>query len=136
MTFLHEQKNIYTYKTDEGIILSVGANSKSEAISILNNRVSVDELTRKKRELINMIKVRVSTLLSLSDYKVIRHRDQLDLKLNETSITTQEYVNLLEKRQLLRDNSNMLENNIKSIETLEELNKFNINNIDVLLNTK
>jgi prophage DNA circulation protein len=133
MTFLYEHDNIYTYKTDNGIILSVGANSKSEALSIINNKTSVDEITRKKRELIKTIKSKTNTLLTESDYKVLRHRDQLDLGLNNTTITSQEYSDLLEERQLLRDNSNILENNINAMNTLEELNNFDISNLISLL---
>jgi len=40
--------------------------------------------------------------LNQTDYKVIRHRDQLDLGI-ETSMTNEEYLNLLQQRQNARN---------------------------------
>jgi hypothetical protein len=73
---------------------------------------------------INEIKANANDLLSITDYKVIRHRDQLDGAM-ATTLTHLEYLDLLAERQAIRDISNSLETAINLAVTIEQINNIN-----------
>jgi hypothetical protein len=78
-----------------------------------------------KNKLISQVKNKVSELLTATDYKVIRHRDQLELGV-ETTLTDLEYDALLKQRNDLRIKSNELEATIKAKRSLNTLNEIKI----------
>ena len=88
------------------------------------------ELQSLKRKLINQVKSEVSKRLSATDYKVIRHRDQLDLiakgNIITTTLTSEEYETLLKERNNLRIDSNEKEAEINGKTKITELEKIEL----------
>jgi ribosomal protein S13 len=88
------------------------------------------ELQSLKRKLINKVKSEVSKQLTATDYKVIRHRDQLDLiakgNIITTTLTSEEYETLLKERNNLRIDSNEKEAEINSKTKITELEKIEL----------
>jgi hypothetical protein len=112
------------------------AQSKSDAIKFLETKqtnyekrdVDAEKINEFKEQLLNQVKYEVSALLQATDYKVIRHRDQLDLiakgEVITTTLSSQEYEDLLKERNALRAKSNELEatiNSKRSVNTLEKI---------------
>ncbi|MHB8171218.1 MAG: hypothetical protein ACYDG6_06715 [Thermincolia bacterium] len=69
-----------------------------------------------KRQKITEIKLRAKAELDATDYKVIRHRDQVANNLT-TALTSIEYQALLTSRQAVRDKSNTLETQVNAATT-------------------
>jgi hypothetical protein len=124
MEFIKENNGIYQFEDDNSRYI-IGANSESEALSILENRPAPSEIEILKRKLINRVRSEVSILLTANDYKVIRHRDQLELGA-ETTLTDLEYDALLKQRNDFRIKSNELEATIKAKRSLNTLNEIKI----------
>ena len=122
------ENGVHTFEIYENGILkeraNVGANSKEEAQSILENRQAPNELENLRREKINSVRAEASNLLTATDYKVIRHRDQRDLEA-KTTLTEVEYQELLNERDAIRNRSNELEKEINSL-NIEGLNRFKL----------
>lgn len=76
--------------------------------------VWLSALTEQK---IKEFKVRATEELAKTDYKVLRHRDQVSASVT-TSLTDAEYIQLCKDRQAIRDKSNSLETQVK-VETTE-----------------
>jgi len=72
--------------------------------------------TEIKQQKITEIKQKAAGELSATDYKVIRHRDQLAASL-PTTLTSTEYQTLLTQRQAIRDKSNNLEAQVNAATT-------------------
>lgn len=70
-----------------------------------------------KQQKIAEIKLRAKGELDATDYKVIRHRDQLAANLAATSMTATAYQALLTNRQDIREKSNTLETQINAATT-------------------
>ena len=128
MEFIKEKNGVYYFILDSGVKHSVEANSKEQAIEKIRNYKEPNEVDILKRKLLRQVKSEVSARLQATDYKVIRHRDQLDLiakgEVITTTLSAQEYETLLKERNALRIKSNELEakiNNKRSIKTLEKI---------------
>lgn len=125
MKLIKENNGVYQFQDSNGVKHSVGANSKKEALSILENRPKPNETDKLKRKLINQVRSEVANRLQATDYKVIRHRDQLELGI-ETTLTDLEYDQLLKERNDMRIKSNELETLIKSKRSINTLNEIKI----------
>lgn len=66
------------------------------------------------------IKSTAARLLSVGDYQVQRHAEQLALSI-PTSLTAEEYAGLLESRQAIRERSNSYEKELESIPDIADL---------------
>lgn len=117
--------NQHKIENEKGFII-IDAESKEQAIE--KYKANYTPLHDKKRELLNKAKSEVSKRLQATDYKVIRHRDQLDLiakgEVITTTLSSKEYEELLKERNQLRTKSNELEaliNSKRSINTLEKI---------------
>lgn len=73
-----------------------------------------------KKDAIERAKLYAAGLLSRTDWKVIRYRDQAAAGI-ETSLSETEYVELLEHRQAIRDRSDEIEAKIRDAETAEDV---------------
>lgn len=80
------------------------------------------ELTQAKEQRIIQIKEQARELLFVTDWKIIRHNDQMELS-GLTSITQAEYQALLIERQNIRDLSNQYETAINNCNNINELNE-------------
>ena len=107
----------------------LGVSSESELEQNKANELEAEKLANQiqslKNKLIFQVKNKVSELLTATDYKVIRHRDQLELGA-ETTLTDLEYDALLKQRNDLRIKSNELEATIKAKRSLNTLNEIKI----------
>ncbi|MCK9224503.1 MAG: hypothetical protein M0Q02_05420, partial [Candidatus Muirbacterium halophilum] len=59
--------------------------------------------------------------LSELDWKVLRHKEQLELGI-ETSLTASDYHSLLETKQNIRNKVNTLEQQVNACLTIDEIN--------------
>jgi len=85
------------------------------------------ELQEKKDGQISLTKSEASNLLSPTDWKVIRHRDQIDTESGSgTSLTNEEYLTLLDDRQIIRNKSNTIESEIDALTTIQEVDDYEI----------
>lgn len=129
LKYLGENKGLHTFEIYENGILkevaTVGGATKKEAQSLLENRPKPNPINTLKSQLLNEVKSKAKELLSSTDYKVIRHRDQTDVEA-KTSLTDTEYKALLTERNNIRVNSNKFESEIESLKTLEELKAYEI----------
>ena len=107
-----------------GVITVIDADSQEEAIRIYNDNYT--PLLKTKRKLLNKIKQKAKELLTATDYKVIRHRDQRDKVVSKKSISDVEYMELLTERDRIRDRSNEMEAEVEKLTTVEEIENFNI----------
>lgn len=131
---LDKTKNGHNYQaTMNGEVVKrgfIGITDSEEALSTLKNRPKPNEVDILKNKLLSKVKSEVSTRLQATDYKVIRHRDQLDLiakgNVLETTITNKEYEALLKERNDLRIKSNELEATIKAKRSINTLNEIKI----------
>ena len=130
MEYIKEKNGIYYFILDSGVKHSLQANSKEEAQSILENRTEPNEIDVLKRKLLSKVKTEASKQLTATDYKVIRHRDQLDLiakgNIITTTLTSEEYEILLKERNNLRIDSNEKEAEINSKTKITELEKIEL----------
>ncbi|TAN61353.1 hypothetical protein EPN18_06795 [bacterium] len=85
---------------------------------------TIDEL---KNELIGFVKAEASSriLLHAPDYKVLRHKEQIDAGL-QTTLTSVDYSALLAVRQAIRSASKVIETEIMGISDIMGLQTFNI----------
>jgi len=78
------------------------------------------------KELIkNKVRKLAASVLSQTDWKMIRHRDQVDASEN-TSLTNEEYQTLLLERQAVRNWSNNREGTIASLTSVHDVMTFTI----------
>lgn len=77
-----------------------------------------------RNRVISKIKRNAFKLLSETDWKVIRHRDQVDLGVT-TSLSNAEYIQLLTDRNNIRLNTNQIENELNSITSVETIENYN-----------
>lgn len=121
------ENDLHTFEIYENGILkevaTVGATTQKEAQSILENRPAPNPVNDLKSQLLNEVKSKAKDLLSATDYKVIRHRDQLELNV-ETTLTDAEYDALLTERNEIRKNSNKFEAEILSKRSLNTLQSY------------
>ena len=85
-----------------------------EGISLVD--IKVQKITETKAE--------ASALLSGTDWQVIRHRDQIEISGLETSLTTEEYEQLLADRQAIRNTSNVIEAEINALTTVQDVKDY------------
>lgn len=78
------------------------------------------DLTELKRLLKDKVNKHTYKKLSKTDWKIIRHKEQIDAGIT-TSLTAEEYSQLLSDRQVIRDNSNVATVNISNATTNEEV---------------
>lgn len=131
--FINKINNVYQFEIyeDNKLIhtINIEANSKEDAMSKIKTFTSLrnqdSELDFQKNNLINLVKVNASRLLKITDFKAIRHRDEVDMGVT-TSITNDEYKTILATRKKIRDKSNELESEINSINTISDLKLFQI----------
>jgi hypothetical protein len=71
-------------------------------------------------------KLYAKQLLDLTDYLVIRHRDEINLHVDITTLTSREYTTVLTERKLIRDKSNNVEALINAKISVEDVEKINI----------
>lgn len=129
MEYLYKEKGNDNHRIkDKDRIYVIEAETKEKAIEKFKQRPVVNEVTELKRDLLNQVRTEVASRLTATDYKVIRHRDQLDLiakgEVITTTLSSKEYEELLKERNQLRTKSNELEALIKSkrsINTLKEI---------------
>ena len=76
-----------------------------------------------KSEKISEMKIQSYKLLSETDWKVIRHRDQIDSN-TTPSLSEAEYTSLLTNRKYIRDKSNSIEMSINALTTISEVNDY------------
>jgi len=100
--------------------------SLQEVLNLALNPVYVPDIENVRQSKINEIKAMAGDILSRSDYKVIRHRDQLDGNF-ATTLTASEFSELLTYRQSIRTQSNVLELLAIESTTIEELNAITVN---------
>lgn len=122
MNVKHIKDNQYKIEHENGSVY-LDANSEKEAVEIYNSNYT--PLHDKKRQLLAKAKNEVANKLQATDYKVIRHRDQLELGV-ETTLTDLEYDQLLKERNGMRIKSNELETLIKSKRSISTLNEIKI----------
>jgi len=77
------------------------------------------EMSDVKAKKISFFKVIASEELSRTDWKILRHLDQISLWIS-TSLTAEQYTQLLTNRQTIREKSNTLEIQINNCTTNEE----------------
>lgn len=76
-----------------------------------------------KQEKITAIKASAKALLSTTDWESIRHRDQ-EANGETTSLTSQEYTDLLNSRKSIRDQSNTFESNLIALTDYQDVKNF------------
>jgi len=89
--------------------------------NIVENAIIDDVKTSRKNEVRRI----ANAMLVETDWKCIRHRDQVD-SLSGTSLTSEQYEALLDGRQKIRDWSNAQEALIDALTTIEEVVKYTI----------
>jgi hypothetical protein len=121
---IEAKNNGYDYEAlENGKVIKtgfIGVADEAEALNTLQNRSLPTELEILKSRLISKTKSHASKLLSATDYKVIRHRDQIELNVR-TALTDLEYDNLLKDLNDLRNWSNAKEIEINNATTIAEL---------------
>lgn len=78
-----------------------------------------------KSFVINLIKGRTFSVLHSTDWKIIRHRDQIDSG-GGTSLTDQEYQDLLIDRENIRINSDIYEQQVNDATSIEQIKLIDI----------
>ena len=110
---LIDENGKYKYKLTSGNIVV----EKTEA-----EKWTVAE---KKAEKIASVKGQADNLLSATDWKVIRHRDQVETSSGiSTSLTESEYSALLIFRESIRTTSNTMEDEINALTTLTQVDEY------------
>lgn len=113
--------NNYEFEVD-GNKYFIDANNETEAELIFEDLISIEsKLENIKLDKINLVKSNARNLLNETDWKELRHYRQKYLE-TATSLTEEEFEELLEEREAIRVNSNTLESVISACTTIEELN--------------
>ncbi|MFW5804650.1 MAG: hypothetical protein ACOCWG_05420 [bacterium] len=86
---------------------------------IIEKPIDVEKIKLQKIRLFNN---HAKKELSNLDWKVLRHKEQQDLGIS-TSLTTQEYQELLQQKQTIRDKVNALETTVNNCLTIDEINQ-------------
>jgi len=89
--------------------------------------IEEEDISKYKRNKIQEIKNIAYRILSETDWKVIRHRDQSVMESGIIpSLSPEEYQNLLQYRQSVRDWSNQKENEANNASTIEEVKNISL----------
>ena len=99
------------------------ANPSASLQEVIEERMKVSAMptiSELQQQLIDVIKNTAKELLSSTDYKVLRHNDQVYLNI-ATTLSNEEYTALLQSRQAIRDWSNVKELEIQTQTTIDEL---------------
>jgi len=105
----------------EGVSHNIEANSLEEAHEILESLTSVEaKLENTKLLKVALLKSDTSKKLAETDWKELRHYRQKYLAVT-TSLTEEEFVDLLEEREAIRESSNTLETQINACTTIEQI---------------
>lgn len=102
--------------------------NKDEAIAwvqSLYSQSNTNILNKAKEDKIILVKTFAAEQLSATDWKVTRHQEQVALSI-QTSLTASEYQTLILDRQNIRGWSNNLEEQIVTLNTLEEVQNFTV----------
>jgi len=83
-------------------------------------RTEAERVADFQADKISSFKVSAASELSALDWKCIRHRDQVDNS-EATSLTSQEYTDLLNERKAIRDKSNNKETAINACSTMAQI---------------
>lgn len=125
--FVLEENGVYLYKNKEDKYYEIhGKASKEEADTYVNECVAIampKNILIAKNNKIKEIKAKCASILSRTDYKVVRHRDQLDGN-QTTTLTDAEYKTLLADREALRAKSNLFESEVMALTTLQAINEY------------
>jgi hypothetical protein len=113
------------FSNSDGAKFKIRANSEEEARQILLEVYSPEFLlANNKKSKIIQIKSLAKSELEATDWKVQRQREQITLGI-DTSLSLEQYIELLTGRQAIRTKSNELEAQVNAAETIEELNGIN-----------
>lgn len=107
---LNDSESLYNFKVIDNTIQKVP------------KPIDLDEEKDKK---ISEVKKVAHKLLTELDWKSLRHKDEKDMNI-ETSLTEEEYQNLLIQKKAIRDKSNQLETQILNLTSIVDLRLINV----------
>jgi len=107
-------------------VKGITVNAKTGKVENTTSEVPEVNLDNLKALKIVCIKSMAGTILTRTDWRVLRHRDQVAGH-TTTTITETEYQALLQSRQAVRDKSSELEDRIDACMTVEDVEAVDIN---------